>query len=131
MNASTSSPSAKQRPACSVGLRADEAKAINLSLTTLGLCINSRADRTSKHTPFRDSKLTRLLQVKLPLSLRTKPILGLQSMYSFRSAHCLRDESVEGSLESHCTQASVAAAEEPLLVSNLHILQLQAEEEQI
>ena len=45
------------------GIRASEAKAINVSLTTLGICINSRADRTSKHTPFRDSKLTRLLQV--------------------------------------------------------------------
>jgi hypothetical protein len=53
------------------GLRASEAKAINLSLTTLGICINSRADRNSKHTPFRDSKLTRLLQV-IPLACPTQ-----------------------------------------------------------
>ena len=47
----------------SVGLRATEAKSINLSLTTLGMCINARADPAATHVPFRDSKLTRLLQV--------------------------------------------------------------------
>lgn len=48
------------------GLRAHEAVSINLSLTTLGMCINARADPNSTHIPFRDSKLTRLLQVSLP-----------------------------------------------------------------
>jgi hypothetical protein len=47
------------------GLRAHEAVSINLSLTTLGMCINARADPNSTHIPFRDSKLTRLLQVSL------------------------------------------------------------------
>ena len=47
----------------STGLRATEAKSINLSLTTLGMCINARADPAATHVPFRDSKLTRLLQV--------------------------------------------------------------------
>ena len=37
---------------------------INLSLTTLGMCINARADPTATHVPFRDSKLTRLLQAR-------------------------------------------------------------------
>ena len=46
----------------SVGLRAHEARSINLSLTSLGMCINARAQE-SNHVPFRDSKLTRLLQV--------------------------------------------------------------------
>lgn len=50
-------------PCTSAGLRASEAKSINLSLTTLGMCINARADPTATHVPFRDSKLTRLLQV--------------------------------------------------------------------
>ena len=44
------------------GIRASEAKSINLSLTTLGMCINARADPAASHVPFRDSKLTRLLQ---------------------------------------------------------------------
>lgn len=46
----------------SVGQRAHEAKAINLSLSTLGMCISARA-MDHAHVPFRDSKLTRLLQV--------------------------------------------------------------------
>ncbi|GFH09761.1 kinesin motor domain-containing protein, partial [Haematococcus lacustris] len=46
----------------SVGLRASEAKSINLSLTALGMCISARAN-DERHIPFRDSKLTRLLQV--------------------------------------------------------------------
>lgn len=43
----------------STGLRASEAKHINLSLTTLGKCINARAIGGNVHVPFRDSKLTR------------------------------------------------------------------------
>ena len=50
------------------GLRANEAKSINLSLTALGMCINARADPNSTHVPFRDSKLTRLLQVSAAAS---------------------------------------------------------------
>lgn len=53
------------------GLRASEAKHINLSLTTLGMCINARADPNATHVPFRDSKLTRLLQVLIAM-LRNK-----------------------------------------------------------
>jgi len=45
------------------GLRADEAKSINMSLTMLGMCINARAGSATAHAPYRDSKLTRLLKV--------------------------------------------------------------------
>jgi len=41
--------------------RLEEAKAINYSLSALGNCINSLTEKGVKHTPFRDSKLTRLL----------------------------------------------------------------------
>jgi len=64
------------------GLRASEAMSINLSLTTLGMCINARADPTSTHVPFRDSKLTRLLQARAapcPLRQRSEQI-GLLPM---------------------------------------------------
>jgi Kinesin motor domain len=43
-------------------IRYEEAKAINLSLSALGNCMNALAEGR-KHIPYRDSKLTRLLQV--------------------------------------------------------------------
>ena len=44
------------------GKRLDEAKNINKSLSTLGLVIFSLTDGKSTHVPYRDSKLTRVLQ---------------------------------------------------------------------
>lgn len=46
------------------GIRANEAKAINLSLTVLGMCINARASANASHAPYRDSKLTRILKAR-------------------------------------------------------------------
>jgi hypothetical protein len=43
------------------GQTLEEAKKINLSLTSLGLCIKALTDG-SKHVPFRDSKLTMFLK---------------------------------------------------------------------
>ncbi len=40
-----------------------EATKINLSLSALGNVISALVDGKSKHIPYRDSKLTRLLQV--------------------------------------------------------------------
>ena len=48
-----------------VGDRLREAQNINLSLTLLGNVINKLTDPTSLHIPYRDSKLTRLLQDSL------------------------------------------------------------------
>jgi kinesin family protein 5 len=39
----------------------EEAKSINLSLSSLGKCINALAENNA-HVPFRDSKLTRMLR---------------------------------------------------------------------
>ncbi|KAK9904052.1 hypothetical protein WJX75_003480 [Coccomyxa subellipsoidea] len=61
----------------SVGLRAHEAVSINLSLTTLGMCINARADPNSTHIPFRDSKLTRLLQESLGGNAKTSLVIAV------------------------------------------------------
>ncbi len=49
----------------SKGTRLSEAKAINTSLSALGNVIAALADPHSPHVPFRDSKLTRLLQDSL------------------------------------------------------------------
>eukprot|EP00899_Mesostigma_viride_P014683 jgi/Mesvir1/23215/Mv22674-RA.2 len=60
----------------SQGQRASEAKSINLSLTVLGKCINARAMGES-HIPFRDSKLTRLLQESLGGNAKTSLIINI------------------------------------------------------
>lgn len=44
------------------GQTLDEAKKINTSLTALGKVINALTDGKSTHIPYRDSKLTRVLQ---------------------------------------------------------------------
>ncbi|KAL4547102.1 hypothetical protein Ndes2526B_g07887 [Nannochloris sp. 'desiccata'] len=61
----------------STGQRASEAKAINLSLTTLGMCVSARASGTAAHIPFRDSKLTRLLQESLGGNARTSLVVAV------------------------------------------------------
>ena len=47
------------------GDRLKEATKINLSLSALGNVISALVDGKSKHIPYRDSKLTRMLQVML------------------------------------------------------------------
>ena len=48
-----------------IGLTVEEAKLINKSLTTLGRVIYNLTDGKSNHVPYRDSKLTRVLQESL------------------------------------------------------------------
>nr|CAH7741332.1 unnamed protein product [Callosobruchus chinensis] len=52
-------------------LRAQELANINKSLLTLGRVIQSLADKNHKHIPYRDSKLTRILQDSLGGNTRT------------------------------------------------------------
>jgi kinesin family protein 3/17 len=47
------------------GVRLKEAAKINLSLSALGNVISALTSKTTKHVPYRDSKLTRLLQDSL------------------------------------------------------------------
>ena len=58
-----------------VGKRLDEAKNINKSLTMLGLVIYSLTDGKSTHIPYRDSKLTRILQDSLGGNSKTSLII--------------------------------------------------------
>ncbi|XVF23536.1 hypothetical protein REPUB_Repub13aG0047000 [Reevesia pubescens] len=60
----------------SEGLLLEEARFINLSLTSLGKCINALAEN-SPHIPVRDSKLTRLLRDSFGGSARTSLIITI------------------------------------------------------
>ncbi|KAJ7513960.1 hypothetical protein O6H91_23G020700 [Diphasiastrum complanatum] len=60
----------------SEGHQLEEAKAINLSLTSLGKCINALAEN-SPHVPTRDSKLTRLLRDSFGGTARTSLIITI------------------------------------------------------
>lgn len=53
----------------------DEAKKINTSLTTLGKVINALTDGKSTHIPYRESKLTRVLQESLGGNSKTSLIV--------------------------------------------------------
>ena len=54
-----------------------EAQKINLSLSALGNVISSLVDGKSTHIPYRDSKLTRLLQDSLGGNTKTVMVANL------------------------------------------------------
>ena len=58
------------------GQQLEEAKNINKSLTSLGLVINALTDKDKGHVPYRDSKLTRMLQESLGGNSQTSLILA-------------------------------------------------------
>nr|AGU10931.1 Kinesin motor domain [uncultured organism] len=58
------------------GQTLEEAKKINKSLSALGMVINNLTDGKSQHIPYRDSKLTRILQESLGGNSRTTLIVN-------------------------------------------------------
>lgn len=58
------------------GQTLEEAKKINRSLSALGMVINALTDGKSAHVPYRDSKLTRILQESLGGNSRTTLIVN-------------------------------------------------------
>ena len=59
------------------GIRLKEATKINLSLSALGNVISALVDAKSSHIPYRDSKLTRLLQDSLGGNTKTVMIAAI------------------------------------------------------
>lgn len=59
------------------GSRMKEGIKINMSLTALGNVIAALVDGKSKHVPYRDSKLTRMLQDSLGGNTRTVMIAAV------------------------------------------------------
>ncbi|OAF61457.1 Kinesin heavy chain [Pseudogymnoascus destructans] len=70
------------------GQTLEEAKKINKSLSALGMVINSLTDGKSSHIPYRDSKLTRILQESLGGNSRTTLIINA-SPSSYNDAETL------------------------------------------
>merc|ERR1712164_26800 len=63
--------SERQGKTGATGDRLKEATKINLSLSALGNCISALVDGKSSHIPYRDSKLTRLLEDSLGGNTKT------------------------------------------------------------
>jgi kinesin family protein 5 len=59
-----------------MGQTLEEAKKINKSLSALGNVINTLSENKSSHIPYRDSKLTRILQESLGGNSRTSLIIN-------------------------------------------------------
>ncbi|EJU05661.1 kinesin heavy chain [Dacryopinax primogenitus] len=70
------------------GQTLEEAKKINKSLSALGMVINALTDGKSTHVPYRDSKLTRILQESLGGNSRTTLIINC-SPSSYNEAETL------------------------------------------
>ena len=71
------------------GARLDEAKMINKSLSALGNVINALTDGVSSHVPYRDSKLTRMLQESLGGNAKTWLVINVSPSVQ-RTRDCLR-----------------------------------------
>jgi hypothetical protein len=69
--------SERQAKTMATGDRLKEATKINLSLSALGNVISALVDGKSKHIPYRDSKLTRLLQDSLGGNTKTMMVACL------------------------------------------------------
>jgi kinesin family protein 3/17 len=69
--------SERQSKTQAVGDRLKEANKINLSLSALGNVISALVDGKSSHIPYRDSKLTRLLQDSLGGNTKTVMIAAI------------------------------------------------------
>eukprot|EP00834_Sanchytrium_tribonematis_P005271 NODE_308_length_10101_cov_0.990102.p2 type:complete len:584 gc:universal NODE_308_length_10101_cov_0.990102:3593-5344(+) len=79
--------SERQEKTKATGDRLKEATKINLSLTTLGIVIKHLVDGKSTHVPYRDSKLTRLLQDSLGGNSKTLMIATLSpASYNFEES---------------------------------------------
>jgi kinesin family protein 5 len=70
------------------GQTLEEAKKINKSLSALGMVINCLTDSKTQHIPYRDSKLTRILQESLGGNSRTTLIINC-SPSSYNDAETL------------------------------------------
>jgi hypothetical protein len=69
--------SERQKKTGATGAQLKEGIKINLSLSSLGNCISALAENKGKHVPFRESKLTRLLQDSLGGNTKTLMVAAI------------------------------------------------------
>jgi hypothetical protein len=120
----------------SVGSTLAEAKSINKSLSTLGMCIaalsmqrSGSATRASPHVPLRDSKLTRLLTDTLEGRTRTTLVVTISPMaHNFEETKsslqlAQRAMGLQSSSSINCAPRDAADAGDPKLIHRIHELE--------
>lgn len=93
-----------------MGRHVNELKAINLSLSALGNCI-SALSKKQKHVPYRDSKLTRLLQSSLGGNAKTALVITITpaptETHETLSTMLFGQRAMQVSVNAHCNVLSV------------------------
>ncbi|KAJ9663973.1 hypothetical protein H2198_000476 [Neophaeococcomyces mojaviensis] len=108
------------------GQTLEEAKKINKSLSALGMVINALTDGKSTHVPYRDSKLTRILQESLGGNSRTTLIINC-SPSSYNDAETVSTLRFGTRAKSIKNKAKINAELSPAeLKKQLKAIQLQA-----
>lgn len=122
-----------------MGQTLEEAKKINSSLSTLGNVINSLTDGRSTHIPYRDSKLTRILQESLGGNSQTSLIINcspcskdeLETLstlrFGSRAKHIKNKVHINTELNSIELVQKVAALEKTNMQNQLYIKRLEQE----
>ncbi|KAL9577763.1 MAG: hypothetical protein Q9212_006160, partial [Teloschistes hypoglaucus] len=100
------------------GQTLEEAKKINRSLSALGMVINSLTDGKSTHIPYRDSKLTRILQESLGGNSRTTLIINC-SPSSYNDAETISTLRFGVRAKAIKNKAKINAELSPLELKNL------------
>jgi len=120
------------------GQQLEEAKTINKSLSALGQVINALTDEKQSHVPYRDSKLTRVLQDSLGGNSKTVLIVAISpSSYNANETLStirfgLRAKAIENKVRVNATRSVeeleqlLARAEKAIDVQAAHILTLTA-----
>jgi kinesin family protein 5 len=120
------------------GRQLEEAKTINKSLSALGMVINALTDSHLTHVPYRDSKLTRVLQESLGGNSRTALIINVSpSSYNASEtistlrfgmrAKSIKNKAVVNEQRSVAEyEALLAAAEKKMEKQQTYIIALEA-----
>lgn len=104
------SSSERVKKAKVMGRHVNELKAINLSLSALGNCI-SALSKKQKHVPYRDSKLTRLLQSSLGGNAKTSLVITITpsptEAHETLSTMLFGQRAMQVAVNAHCNVLSV------------------------